>query len=145
MIHLLEYGFTYRYDSSSGRRITYRYDSSSGMRVNVPVWFIFRMTVYVSVWFLFSKTGVRIGMIQLQEDCSMYRYGIVTPVLTTVSWRWTLGLETCRRHRKIQKISLKKAHVVGLHDTIHYNLHKNQPLAIVLIQAHPLRVLPKHF
>jgi len=33
------------------------------------------------------------------------------------SWRWTLGFETCRRHKKIrnQDTNLEKAHFVGLY------------------------------
>jgi len=30
------------------------------------------------------------------------------------SWRWTLGFESCRRHRKNYNSSLTKMHFVGL-------------------------------
>jgi hypothetical protein len=37
------------------------------------------------------------------------------PVRKTVSWMWTLGLETCRRYYKYKNVSLTKLCFVGLY------------------------------
>ena len=59
---------------------------------------------------------------------SAYKHAIPYLCVQPSSWRWTLGVETCRRHHKNVNISLTKVHFVGLYYTFfitHYSLFRH--------------------